>query len=202
MNTGLILRERRLQLGLTTEYVAQLAGIDKNRHHRYEDGRMDIMKAGFEVACKIIRILGMDVEDFSLGKYCEQGSVSIVDGKLSYGVTGGVQLILQSKNYDVLAKGEYTFLNHMKVLAGSRISPDSNLRELGWEKRQCLREELIQKGIIVDRIFVQDYEFRSPSGACSIICGRHLTGSNVWKTEDGKTLGELLKASRATESLK
>ena len=42
-------------------------------------------------------------------------------------------------------------------------------------------------------IFVKNYIFRTPSAASSIILGRSSNGWKDWKTEDGKTLGEIYR---------
>ena len=189
---SLILREQRLKLGLTPQDIGKAVGIDPKRYVRYEDGRMDIMNASFGVMCGIALLLGLDITRFYRGEYHVNEGLSIVDGKISYGhPEGGVKLFLRSKGYDVDAVGMFTFSNHLLVLEGSRISIDSNLREKGWETTQRLREELIDKGIIHDRVFLSEYDFHSPSEAACVICGRHISGTNLWVTEDGVTLGKL-----------
>ena len=178
MDRSLILKEKRLKLGLTQEEVAHAVDIEVQRYCRYEDGRTDIMKGSFDVVCRILFYLGITVEKFYRGETCEEETIPI---------------ILRSKKYDAEARAKYTSVNHVIVLAGSRISIDSNLREKGWETTQCLREELIEKGTIFDRVFVTDYDFSSPSEAASVICGRHLAGTVIWYTEDGVKLGNVTK---------
>ena len=72
------------------------------------------------------------------------------------------------------------------VLKGSRIS-DHKVNSL----KHKFREQLISKGVIVDSVFVKDYEFNSPSGASSTILGRPSNGNEDWKTEDGEKLKNL-----------
>ena len=193
MNPGLILRTKRLELGLSQQEVARACGIDQTNYSRYESGSVDVMNASFSVVYKLIRLLGMEADNFLSGKYSEPERNDIAP----------LPLFLSSKKYDVLASGVYIFAsgenisqNHMLVHAESRISPDSNLAEKGWLATEKLRQNLIENGIIVDRVFTADYEFNTPSAACSVICGRHLGGKDVWKTKDGKKLGELVKPSR------
>lgn len=58
------------------------------------------------------------------------------------------------------------------------------------------RNRLIAEGIIVKREtcyeFVQDKLFDTPSEAAGVIGGARLTGTKMWKSEDGKTLNELM----------
>ncbi len=54
------------------------------------------------------------------------------------------------------------------------------------------RENLIRNGIIKETdgnlIFIEDYEFSSPSTAAAIVMGRNANGLKEWKMKDGKTL--------------
>lgn len=59
-------------------------------------------------------------------------------------------------------------------------------------------EELKKIGVIEDKdenlyVFVQDYVFRSPSGASDIILGNSTNGWDHWKTRGGKTLDEVVR---------
>ncbi len=58
------------------------------------------------------------------------------------------------------------------------------------------RNELIAKEIIVKREtyyeFVQDKLFDTPSEAAGVIGGARLTGTKMWKSEDGRNLNELM----------
>ena len=190
-----ILRERRLRLGLTSKDIGKAVGINPVRYMRYEDGKLDIMKGSFDVVCGILFLLGLDVATFYGDNYRANEGIEVVDGKLAYGGNKdkGVKLFVRSEGYDVDAAGLYTFTNRLVVLAGSRISFDSTLAEKGYAAHQELRQKLIEIGIVKDRVFTEDYEFHSPSEALSVICGRHLSGSNVWCTEDGILLRDLIK---------
>ena len=72
------------------------------------------------------------------------------------------------------------------VLKGSKIS-DHKVTSL----KHMFREKLVEDGVIVDSIFVKDYEFNSPSGASSTILGRPSNGNVDWKLEDGTKLKDL-----------
>lgn len=50
------------------------------------------------------------------------------------------------------------------------------------------REDLIEKGIIVDLEFNEDFIFSSPSYAAAIVMGRNANGLTEWKTSDGRIL--------------
>lgn len=48
-----------------------------------------------------------------------------------------------------------------------------------------LREELIKNSIVVDGIFVEDYEFESISLAASVVLGRNASGKREWVDKNG-----------------
>jgi hypothetical protein len=62
----------------------------------------------------------------------------------------------------------------------------------------ALRNELIQNGVLVpdgDKLrFTQDYPFKSPSAAGSVIRGGNTNGRTAWKTADGRTLAKVQNA--------
>ena len=59
------------------------------------------------------------------------------------------------------------------------------------------RAKLIQNGILTEQdghlVFTEDYTFGSPSSAASITVGNNANGWTVWKTDDGKTLDEVIR---------
>ena len=50
---------------------------------------------------------------------------------------------------------------------------------------------MIEEGVIVDRVFVRDYEFKAPSAASAVLMGHTSNGNVDWKTEDGVKLKDL-----------
>jgi len=64
-----------------------------------------------------------------------------------------------------------------------------------------LRQHLASEGVLKregDRyVFTQDYVFKSPSTAASVVRGGSSRGTTYWKTKDGKTLKAWLEASSA-----
>jgi hypothetical protein len=76
------------------------------------------------------------------------------------------------------------------VKAGSLISPDVTPScNKGYLD---LRNTLIQKGIIVDRVFTQDYTFDSPTAAAVVVVGRTSNGRREWTTLDGRQYGKVI----------
>jgi hypothetical protein len=75
------------------------------------------------------------------------------------------------------------------VLKGSKTSdsmtPSSSTSFINF------KENLIEKKIIVDSEFTEDYIFSSPSYAAAIVMGRNANGLTEWKTSDGKILKNL-----------
>ena len=64
-----ILREKRLALGLTQRQVAEKAKIAYNQYQRFETGERNIRTASFQVACKVLLALEMDIYKFYKGDY-------------------------------------------------------------------------------------------------------------------------------------
>ena len=64
-----ILKERRVILGLTQQQVADKAKIIVQQYQKLESGERKIMSASFNIACRVIEALEMNVSDFYHGKY-------------------------------------------------------------------------------------------------------------------------------------
>ncbi len=64
-----ILRERRVILGLTQKQVAERAGIVLQQYQKFESGERRIMTSSFELACRIIEALELDITKFFHGEY-------------------------------------------------------------------------------------------------------------------------------------
>lgn len=67
--TGEMLGQRRRQLYLTQQQVADKALISLRQYQRFEAEERDIMNASFDTACRVIKALDMDISDF----YCRFG---------------------------------------------------------------------------------------------------------------------------------
>ena len=68
-NGGSILREERVVLGLTQKQVAEKAKVPLASYQRFESGERNICTASFQLACRVIEALGMNVSDFYHGEY-------------------------------------------------------------------------------------------------------------------------------------
>ena len=62
-NNGL-LRERRVILGLTQQQVAEKAKVGLQAYQKFEGGQRNIKTASFQVACRVIEALEMDITKF------------------------------------------------------------------------------------------------------------------------------------------
>ncbi|QDU09041.1 GIY-YIG nuclease family protein [Gimesia aquarii] len=78
-------------------------------------------------------------------------------------------------------------------ISGSASSTVSNLRGRLTES-QILKET--ESGQF---IFVQDFQFETPSGAAQVILGRNANGWVEWKNKEGKTLHEVKRAPNQAE---
>lgn len=99
---------------------------------------------------------------------------------------------LYCKSSDASAKG-FISIGGFTVLKGSTISNRmAPSFPTGAKSYYNLRNQLIADGIIINGVFEQDYEFNAPSAASAVVLGRASNGKLYWKTEDGKTLKEIL----------
>lgn len=77
------------------------------------------------------------------------------------------------------------------VLKGSKIRESTAKSMPSGSKKK--RERLISDGTIKKGIFMRDELFLSPSSASNLVTGNNTSGNRRWKTEDGVTLGEIIK---------
>lgn len=54
-----------------------------------------------------------------------------------------------------------------------------------------MRNRLCEDGTIVDRVFMRDYRFESPSKACDVVSGRSSNGWKEWTDVNGHSLREV-----------
>lgn len=64
-----ILKEKRIVLGMTQQQVADKAQIVLQQYQKFENGERNIMTCSFQLACRIIEVLEMDISDFYHGEY-------------------------------------------------------------------------------------------------------------------------------------
>ena len=92
-----------------------------------------------------------------------------------------------SKNVD--AAGIMSDTKSITVRTGATICQNSSLsNQKGQEHAAAKRQELIDKGVIVDFKFVKDYQFSSTTIAAAVILGQSANGITSWKDEAGKEL--------------
>jgi len=87
-NGGSILREKRVILGLTQKQVAEKAKVPLASYQRFESGERNIRTASFQLACRVIEALGMDVSDFYHGEYVLGEKIVTSKEGLRYKKTG------------------------------------------------------------------------------------------------------------------
>jgi len=72
---GHILREKRIACGMTQQQVAIKAQVHQQQYQKFESGKRNIMTASFQIVCRVLEALGMDIADF----YHERASLSYED---------------------------------------------------------------------------------------------------------------------------
>ena len=83
-----ILKEKRLVLELTQKQVAERAGVLLQQYQKFESGERNIMTCSFQLACKIIEALEMNVSDFYHGEYYFGEEIFMSPEGLRYKKTG------------------------------------------------------------------------------------------------------------------
>ena len=79
-----ILKEKRVILGMTQHQVADKAKIKLQQYQKFESGDRNIMTASFQLACRVIEALEMNVSDFYHGEYALGEKVDMENGALKY----------------------------------------------------------------------------------------------------------------------
>ena len=83
-NSYEILKEKRVVLGMTQQQVADKAGIRLQQYKKFGSGESKIRTASFQLACRVIEALGMNVSDFFHGEYSIGEEVYLENGILKY----------------------------------------------------------------------------------------------------------------------
>ena len=83
-----ILREQRITQKMTQVQVAEKAKITLQQYQKFENGSRNIRTASFQLACRVLKALNMDIERFFEGGYCIGEEIYAEDGKLKYKKTG------------------------------------------------------------------------------------------------------------------
>lgn len=124
-------------------------------------------------------------------------NVKIIINTLGYKVLEPVSHVDESTIY-LYCKGSggsakgFVSSGGFTVLKGSKISDHIvSSFEMRGKTYFNLRNNLIEDQIIVDGVFVKDYEFNAPSAASAVILGRTSNGNVDWKSKDGKMLKEI-----------
>ncbi len=88
LSDGAMLHERRVFLGLTQKKVADRAGIPFQSYQQFESGRRKIRRASFDIACKVLEALEMDIAAFYHGGYAIGEEIVMIDGVMCFKATG------------------------------------------------------------------------------------------------------------------
>ena len=83
-----ILRERREVLGMTQKQVAEKANIPLQSYQRFESGERNIKTASFQMACRVIEALEMNISDFYHDEYILGEPLRDTKDGLCYAKTG------------------------------------------------------------------------------------------------------------------
>ncbi|MCT4612072.1 MAG: GIY-YIG nuclease family protein [Clostridia bacterium] len=104
------------------------------------------------------------------------------------------ELRLSSKAYDAKA---YLTNGGLLVKQGSEMSRD--IKEYLSDGYKRIRENIIKNNIVElaeDKfVFINDFEFKSPSAAAAIIVGRPSNGRIMWKNKKGLSIKEMEEKS-------
>jgi len=87
-NMKSVLREKRVVLGLTQQNVADKAKIKLQQYQKFESGERSIMTCSFQIACRVIEALEMDISKFYHGEYTIGEEVAFSNDGIRYVKTG------------------------------------------------------------------------------------------------------------------
>lgn len=113
-----------------------------------------------------------------------------------------IKVYMSGRNYN--AEGFYNVLDgKLTVLAGSIIVREEtpSLRKY-YINVARIRDDLIDKGIISNYEFIEDYTFEIPFHASGVIQANGQAGGKAWKTSDGITIDELITKNKNLEDFK
>lgn len=83
-----ILREKRVVLGMTQQQLANKANVVLQQYQKFESGERSIMTCSFQLACRIIEALEMDITAFYHGDYTIGEKVYMSEQGLRYKKSG------------------------------------------------------------------------------------------------------------------
>lgn len=64
-----ILKDTRTELGLTQQQIADKAKIQLRQYQRFESGERNLSSSSFNIACRVIEALELNVSDYFHGEY-------------------------------------------------------------------------------------------------------------------------------------
>ena len=85
---GSILREKRVVQNMTQQQVADKAGIRLQQYQKFENNDRNIMTASFQLACRVIEALGMNINDFFHDNYVIGEEIFMDNEGMKYRKTG------------------------------------------------------------------------------------------------------------------
>ena len=77
---GEILREQRVTQNMTQQQVASKAKITLQQYQKFENNSRNIKTASFQLACRVLEALNMDIAAFFHGAYAFGEEVYAEDG--------------------------------------------------------------------------------------------------------------------------
>lgn len=187
---------------------------DEEKYHQSKDGLYARLKL----------IAFVDREELSLDYLlanglngAPQGPTKLIDDRL--GVIDYIERYFNHTDRPNLMPEEYRVFSNGKGYSGEgiyRIDDDSLTvlkgSQIVKEETESYRKyygasartkaELVEKGIIHNQKFTEDYTFESVFQAASILSSNGKAGNKSWKTEDGKTIEELLAIHNHIEEFK
>ena len=102
------------------------------------------------------------------------------------------------------AEGYYNISNgKLTVLRGSRtVRTEPPSFKQYYKKAASIRYELINRGIISNYEFVEDFTFEIPFHAAATVQANGQAGEKAWKTIDGTSIEEIVDKNKNLEQFK
>ena len=68
-----VLKKSREKLEMTQQQVAYKAGIQLRQYQRFESGERNLSSSSFNIACRVLDALQLDITSYAHGKYVLSG---------------------------------------------------------------------------------------------------------------------------------
>lgn len=176
-------------------YINSEIGLTKDLASRDNWGFDDVVSRTSELADKAIQI-------WKFSKPIPETDIVTENFKLKqrreYLLSSDVDLFCKGPDADAIANIIDNSVVRVNKGSKARIDVAANFKETNFREHSYkkLRDQLVIDGILKEEgkslIFVENYDFNSPSAAAAVVLGRAADGPAEWKNKNGESLSVLI----------